>query len=352
MEGRGADVRGGTQDQISEFDSGTIPSPLKDLLPPHTEASLSVSLPARLGRERADERSQVPVFDHDGRPCALLVLCSFVKYFRFEPTDRQFVENVGAVCVGSLMRRRILEAGALSPFAPSHRKLTSLLPDRAKLAFVSQISHELRTPLHGIGSQIELIREVSAPATLTKLSESSACSGPSRALLTSPAEPLLDVADVCIASLREVLDDTLEFAKISNSTEAEASGRQRVLTAVDLEQLVEEVAKSSWARTQQNMNVSKDANGDVQLGTTGAGGNVDVIIEMDERLDGWRALIDVGGLKRVLLNSESLRSFVPVGRSLMNSRAVLGNSLKVSSRRLVGRERQLTTLALAVHYFR
>lgn len=35
----------GEQDQISEFDSGTIPSPLKDLLPPHTEASLSVSRP-------------------------------------------------------------------------------------------------------------------------------------------------------------------------------------------------------------------------------------------------------------------------------------------------------------------
>lgn len=47
-----------------------------------------------------------------------LQLCSYVKYFRFEITDRAFVENVGAVCVGSLMRRRILEAGT-SPHSSS-----------------------------------------------------------------------------------------------------------------------------------------------------------------------------------------------------------------------------------------
>lgn len=43
------------------------------------------------------------------------------------------MENTGAVIIGSLLRKRIIDA------------------DRAKLAFVSQISHELRTPLHGIG---------------------------------------------------------------------------------------------------------------------------------------------------------------------------------------------------------
>jgi signal transduction histidine kinase len=84
------------------------------------------------------------------------------------------------------MRRRILEAGAFPLSSLIVHHLTPAPTDRAKLAFVSQISHELRTPLHGIGSQIELIREVSAPATLKKL------------------KPLLDVADVCIASLREV----------------------------------------------------------------------------------------------------------------------------------------------------
>lgn len=30
--------------------------------------------------------------------------------------------------------------------------------------------------------------------------------------------------------------------------------------------------------------------------------NVDVILEVEERADGWNAMIDVGGLKRCLLN--------------------------------------------------
>lgn len=60
------------------------------------------------------------------------------------------------------------------------------------------------------------------------------------------------------------------------------------------------------------MSVSADSDGAVPLGTTGAGAAVQIIIEMDERLDGWRALVDVGGLKRVLLN-------------------LLGNALKVSN---------------------
>lgn len=60
------------------------------------------------------------------------------------------------------------------------------------------------------------------------------------------------------------------------------------------------------------MSVSADSDGAVPLGTTGAGAAVQIIIEMDERLDGWRALVDVGGLKRVLLN-------------------LLGNALKVST---------------------
>lgn len=115
-----------------------------------------------------------------------------------------------------------------------------------------------------------------------------------------------------------------EFAKISNSTEAdsEAAGRERQLVEVDLERLVEDVAKSCWTRTRQNAAVAGDSDGNVSLGTTGAGGKVDVVIEMDQRLDGWRAMVDVGAIKRVLLN-------------------ILGNALKVRRTRSCFSLRQL-----------
>ncbi|ORY90859.1 hypothetical protein BCR35DRAFT_299466 [Leucosporidium creatinivorum] len=230
-------------DDNTEFDSSTVGSPLVDILPPQAQASLAV-----------------PIFDVSGEPSLLLVVCSNQRYFRFEEEDRGFVENVGAVIIGSLLRKRIIDA------------------DRAKLAFVSQISHELRTPLHGIGSQVELIRAVCPKPALKAI------------------EPLLSVADVCVSSLREILDDTLEFSKMSNSVNDETS-RPPAFTEVDLENLVEEVVKSCWSRGRQRAS----ATGDVSRG--------EVSILLDVRLRHTQALVDVGGLKRVLFN-------------------VIGNSLK------------------------
>ena len=146
----------------------------------------------------------------------LLVACSFTKYFRFvclfpfslslkqmlirmygtqEPSHRQFVvsilfyatmmrqsqiqtfiqENVGAISIGSLLRKRILEAGqsSLNYRITKHRlNFTCCRTDRAKLAFVSQVSHELRTPLHAIGSQLELIRTITTAPFLKTIGES------------------------------------------------------------------------------------------------------------------------------------------------------------------------------------
>jgi len=42
-----------------------------------------------------------------------------------EPTDRRFIQSVGAIIIGSLLRERARDS------------------DRAKLAFISQVSHEL-----------------------------------------------------------------------------------------------------------------------------------------------------------------------------------------------------------------
>lgn len=72
---------------------------------------------------------------------------------------------------------------------------------------------------------------------------------------------------------------------------------ERHLSPVNLERLVEEVAKSSWTRTRQNADIV--SGGDtIKLGMTGAGEKVDVIIEVDKRFDDWLAMVDVGGMKR------------------------------------------------------
>lgn len=73
------------------------------------------------------------------------------------------------------------------------------------------------------------------------------------------------------------------------------------MTDVNLEELIEEVAKSCWVRTQQSANVMHG--GAIALGTTGAGEKVDVILEVDKRFDDWRAMVDIGGVKRGALFS-------------------------------------------------
>ncbi|GAA5946131.1 hypothetical protein JCM3765_000128 [Sporobolomyces pararoseus] len=232
----------------TEFDATTGHSALEHILPPSTTASCIV-----------------PVFDIDGSAALLLVLVSDEPHFQFTVSDKAFVQNVGAVAMSAMLRQRALEA------------------DRAKLAFVSQISHELRTPLHGINSQVELIREFASPQQLLKLA------------------PLLDVADVCLESLRSVLDDTLDFSKLSNNSPEEIEAAQkRSLARHDLESLAEDVTKAVWVRKKRVDLVSADAAMANGKPSDNPKGNVDVILEVEERE--WGCWVDAGGMKRVLLN--------------------------------------------------
>ncbi|GAA5886580.1 hypothetical protein JCM16303_006618 [Sporobolomyces ruberrimus] len=232
----------------TEFDVTTGHSALRNVLPSSSTASCIV-----------------PIFDIDGSPALLLVLVSDEAHFQFTPSDKGFVQNVGAVAMSAMLRQRALEA------------------DRAKLAFVSQISHELRTPLHGINSQVELIREFASPQQLLKLA------------------PLLDVADVCLESLRSVLDDTLDFSKLSNNSPEEIEAAQkRSLARHDLESLAEDVTKAVWVRKKRVDLVSADAALANKKPSDNPKTNVDVILEVQERA--WGCWVDAGGMKRVLLN--------------------------------------------------
>ncbi|GAA6026492.1 hypothetical protein JCM10207_003403, partial [Rhodosporidiobolus poonsookiae] len=165
----------------------------------------------------------IPIFDVDRAPAVLIVLTSAERWFGFEPTDRRFAQSVGAIVVSLLLRQRALAA------------------DRAKLAFVSQVSHELRTPLHGCASQIELIREFATPRELKKFL------------------PLLDTAEVCLESLRDVLDDTLDFSKLSNAPIDTVEHQRRSYAPADLEAVVEGVLQSTWVRKQRSDLVNLDS---------------------------------------------------------------------------------------------
>ncbi len=225
--------------------------------------------------EQGHATSVTPIYDVDGSPALVIVLGSDAPGFAFDAADRAFVEGVGAVAVGALVRQRAVQA------------------DQAKLSFVSQISHELRTPIHGVVSQVELIREFSTPKQLITLS------------------PFLDVADICLESLRDVLDDVLDLGKLANQSSQEAkSAYKRALVKGDLAQLAEDVTKATWVRKRRTDLVSID-------NVTGAPhvppGKVDVVLEVQDRLGGWTAWLDTGGMRRVLLN-------------------VLGNALKFTQK--------------------
>lgn len=87
---------------------------------------------------------------------------------------------------------------------------------------------------------------------------------------------------------------------MSNPTDAPLPSRK--LQEVILEELVEDVVKSCWARSYQHAAIAGDENGNVGVGSNGAGANVKIVMEVDERLSGCKALVDVGGLKRGSFN--------------------------------------------------
>jgi signal transduction histidine kinase len=125
-------------------------------------------------------------------------------------------------------------------------------------------------------------------------------------LALSYLDPLLSMADVCLSSLREVLDSVLTFSKLANS---EVSFSNATIapptTTVDLESIVVAVVQSVWAGARFKRSALEAAAeySALQAPTTplGSPGKVDLILEYNLP-PGTTAQVDVGAQTRVLSN--------------------------------------------------
>ncbi|GAA5873951.1 hypothetical protein JCM3774_004049 [Rhodotorula dairenensis] len=215
-------------------DGGPPATPLAAFLPDDTSAVITV-----------------PLFDHEGVPALFIVVGSQSPHFEYEPSDQRFVQNVGGVLIAGLLQEKILQA------------------DQAKLRFVGHVSHELRTPIFAIGSQLELIRDLAGPETAATIG------------------PLLDVAETCLTSLREILDDTLDYTKLNN----QGGDAVAAMASVDLDALVVDVVQSCWSKSRRLATIHKEYSPD----------KLDIVFNSTLPA-ALRANVDVGGLKRVLVN--------------------------------------------------
>lgn len=124
---------------------------------------------------------------------------------------------------------------------------------------------------------------------------------------------MLDVADCCVESLRDVLDDTLDYAKFrfvaipqpgrreadhpsasSNSTPDQEASWSTLATS-DLARLAEDVTKAVYVRKRRTDLVSVDTSWTSTNGKPRTPGTkVDVILEVTERAGGWNCWMDPG----------------------------------------------------------
>ncbi|GAA5903441.1 hypothetical protein JCM6882_006549 [Rhodosporidiobolus microsporus] len=209
----------------------------------------------------------IPFFDHDGEPALYVIIGSRERHFAYVDSDEGFAKGVGAILMAAMLQEKIVAA------------------DQAKLAFVGSVSHELRTPIFAIAGNLDLVRQLTGPATLEKVS------------------PLLDVAETCLGTLKDVLDDCLEYSKLS-SQGVESSPDvvpPLKLTRCNIVELFADVIKSCWSKEKRYAEMMDRKDGD----------GVAVLLESHLPPD-MEAMCDIGGLKRIGIN-------------------LLGNALKFTS---------------------
>lgn len=188
-----------------------------------------------------------------GEPAFMLVVTSARK--AFSAAERTFIKSMGTVLEAHAVQRSVIET------------------DAAKTTFLSSISHELRTPLHGLLGQIDVIRQ--------ELSQG------------ADASQSLDIAEACGNVLQEILNDVLDYGKISESAPP-ASLR---VVETDLRAAVVETSKACYYRMQ------KWASGYDESGHSHAVpiAPLSLVLHFEDR-SSWDAAVDASGFRRILLN--------------------------------------------------
>lgn len=145
---------------------------------------------------------------------------------------------------------------------------------------------------HRTGGQLDLIREEASEQEARKFA------------------PLLTIANVCLDSLRSILDvrllrswvsaqtyarlqDTLDFAKLTSDVELGVTLPLPTNDVVDLPVFLTEVAKSCWTR-KMRMSSASGADGDEQITSD----ILDIVFSYASRADGWKVQCNAGELRR------------------------------------------------------
>ncbi|KAF7337763.1 hypothetical protein MSAN_02250100 [Mycena sanguinolenta] len=236
---------------------------LQYLLPPDSEAHIAI-----------------PLFSN-GQPAVLLLVATKKPLRRYESADVSFASTFATLCLGSLAKVKLMKA------------------DAAKTAFVSMISHELRTPLHGLLSQLELIREFAPKEFIAE------------------TEWFLQAAEVCGLTLRDVVNDVLDFGKQEHGS----GDLQAYYTEADLSVLAIEAMSVAYGRRRQWETVTGESESAVE-----------VCVAIEESPTGWGAMIDVGGLRRVLLNlASNALKYTPKGSITLSLRELAMQTMDKSA---------------------
>lgn len=247
----------------------------------------------------------VPVFDSDGSPVILLIVTSGEKWFSFVRVSA-FLLMPDAPYLVHMRRNRPIASSPhqWAPLSSAH----SCGSERSKRTKPSCTSSRKSATSCEPRCTAATRSSSSCARCVASLSFERFSSDGPHEQFASPLElrklaPLLDAADVCLESLSDVLNDVLDFSKLDHAA-AVASPRdiaemhRRALVQTDLAALVEGVAKSTWVRKQRVDLVSEDLAKGEPDGKSAEKGQVDLLLEVKERSSGWRALVDVGGLKR------------------------------------------------------